>query len=49
MENIHYYIFVLAVIIVGLALIKKITGCLVKTIIFIILLAILAYIYLFLL
>ncbi len=48
MSNIGYYIFVLAVIIIGVALIKKIASCMVKTIVFIVLLAILAYAYFFL-
>jgi hypothetical protein len=49
MDNIGYYLFVLAVIIIGVVLIKKIASCMVKTIVFLVLLAILAYIYLFLL
>lgn len=49
MDNIGYYIFVLAVIIVGVALIKKIASCMVKTIVFLVLLAILAYVYFFIL
>ncbi len=47
MSNVGYYIFVLAVMIIGVALIKKIASCLVKTIVFIVLLAVLAYVYFF--
>lgn len=49
MENIQYYIFLLVVIIVGAYIIKKVSSCMIKTCILIVLLAILAYIYLFLL
>jgi hypothetical protein len=49
MDNVGYYIFVLAVIIVGAALIKRIASCMLKTVVFIVVLAILAYVYLFLL
>lgn len=49
MDNLHYYLFALVAIIVGVALIKKIASCLVKTVVFIVLLAILAYIYFYLL
>ncbi len=47
MSNVGYYIFALAVLIIGVALIKKIASCMVKTVIFILLLAALAYIYFF--
>uniref|UniRef100_A0AB33JGK1 Sulfate transporter n=4 Tax=unclassified Prevotella TaxID=2638335 RepID=A0AB33JGK1_9BACT len=40
-----YYIYVLAAIIIGFFVIKKITGCLIKAIITIALIAILAAIY----
>lgn len=49
MGNIGYYIFVLAVIIVGVALIKRIASCALKTLVFVVLIAVLAYVYLFVL
>ena len=49
MENISYYLFVLAVIIVGVAIIKKVASCMIKTAVFIVILAVLAYVYYFLL
>ena len=49
MSNIGYYVFLLVVIIVGVTLIKKMASCLIKTFIFLVLLAILAYVYYFML
>ena len=49
MSNIGYYIFVLVVIIVGVSLIKMIASCFLKSLVFIVLLAILSYVYFFLL
>lgn len=49
MDNVQYYIFLLVVIIVGVYIIKKVTSCMIKTCVLVILLAILAYAYLFLL
>ena len=45
MENIGYYIFILAAIIVAFLIIKKVTTCLVKSIGLIVLVAVLGYIY----
>jgi hypothetical protein len=45
MENITYYIAILALIIIGILVVKKIAGCLIKSVITIILLAIAAAIY----
>lgn len=40
-----YFIFVLVAIVVGVMVVKKITGCLIKAIILAVLVAALAYIY----
>lgn len=45
MQPISYYIFCIAALIVGFLLIKKITGCMIKTVIAIITAAILAAVY----
>ena len=45
MENIGYYIFILVAIIVAFLIIKKVTTCLVKSIVGIVLLAVIAYVY----
>jgi len=44
-QNIGYYLFLLAVIIIGFIVIKKVTTCLLKSAVFIVMLAVLAYIY----
>ena len=49
MENISYYVFLLVLIITGCAIIKKVASCMVKTVVFLVLLAILAFVYFFLL
>jgi hypothetical protein len=46
MDNAHYYIFLLVTLIVGCYIIKKVASCLVKTIVLLVLLAILALAYL---
>lgn len=45
MDNFGYYIFALVVLVVGFLIVKKVATCLVKTIIGILVLAILAGIY----
>lgn len=45
MDDFGYYIFALVVLVVGFLIVKKVTTCLVKTIIGILVLAILAGIY----
>lgn len=45
MDDFGYYIFALVVLVVGLLIVKKVATCLVKTIIGILVLAILAGIY----
>lgn len=45
MENITYYIFVLVAIIVGFIIIKKVTTCLIKTLLCAIVVAVLLAIY----
>lgn len=45
MENFEYYIFCIVAFIVVFLLVKKITGCLIKTAIFVVLAAVLAAIY----
>lgn len=45
MENIGYYLFLLAAVIVAFLIIKKVTTCLVKSIVGIVLLAVIAYAY----
>jgi hypothetical protein len=49
MENIGYYIFLLVAIIVGITIIKRIASCMIKSLVLVVLLAILAYAYFFLL
>jgi hypothetical protein len=43
--NIGYYIFILVAIIVAFLVIKKVTSCLIRSVVTIVLVAILAYIY----
>jgi hypothetical protein len=45
MGNIGYYIFILVAIIVAFLIIKKVASCLIRSIVAIVLVAILAYIY----
>ena len=45
MQNIGYYIFILVAIIVAFLIIKKVTTCLVRSILLIVLVAVLGYIY----
>ena len=45
MEDIGYYLFLLAAVIVAFLIIKKVTTCLVKSIVGIVLLAVIAYVY----
>lgn len=49
MSNFGYYIFLLAAIILVFVLIKKVASCMVKTVIFLVLLAAMAYIYFYVL
>ena len=44
-QNIGYYIFILVAIIVAFLIIKKVASCLIRSIVAIVLVAILAYIY----
>ena len=43
--NFTYFIFILIAVVVGVIVIKKITGCLIKTVILAIIVGMLAYIY----
>ena len=45
MENIGYYIFILVAIIVAFLIIKKVASCLIRSIVLIVLAAVLGYIY----
>ena len=45
MGNIGYYIFILVAIIVAFLIVKKVTSCLIRSVVAIVLVAILAYIY----
>lgn len=45
MENIGYFITILVAIILGVIIIKKVASCLIRSIIVLVLLAILGYIY----
>lgn len=45
MDNFGYYVFALVVLIVGFLIVKKVATCMIKTIVAIIVLAILAGIY----
>ncbi len=45
MENIGYYIFILVAIIVAFLIIKKVTTCFIKSVVLIVLAAVLGYIY----
>lgn len=45
MENFGYYIFCIVAFIVGFLLLKKITGCLIKTVLMAVIVAVLAIIY----
>lgn len=45
MENFGYYLLMLAAVIAGIYVIKKIASCLIKTIVFVIMLAILSVAY----
>ena len=45
MTDLHYYIFVLVAIIIGVVVIKKVTGCIIRLVVVLGLLAALAYVY----
>jgi len=45
MENIEYYLFMLAAIIVAFLIIKRVVSCLVRSIVLIVLSVVLGYIY----
>jgi hypothetical protein len=45
MENIGYYLFILVAIIVAFLIIKKVTTCLIKSVVLIVLVAVLAFVY----
>ena len=45
-ENIAYVVFAVLAVIVGIALIKKFASCLIRMVVFLLMLAALAYIYL---
>ncbi|MBQ8158307.1 MAG: hypothetical protein IJ081_04725 [Prevotella sp.] len=49
MDNVGYYIFLIVAIILGVTIIKKVASCLIKTLVFLVLLAIMGYIYFFVL
>ena len=45
MENIGYYLFMLAAIIVAFLIVKRVVSCLVRSVVLIVLVAVLGYIY----
>lgn len=45
MENLSYYIFCIVALIVGVFIIKKVAGCLIRTVIFAVIVAALAVVY----
>jgi hypothetical protein len=45
MGNIGYYIFILVAIIVAFLIVKKVTSCLIRSVVAVVLVAVLAYIY----
>ena len=45
MDNIGYYIFILVAIIVAFLIIKKVPSCLIRSVVAIVLVAVLGYIY----
>ena len=45
MSSLSYFIFVLVAIIIGVVVVKKVTGCLIRLVVVSMLLAILAYLY----
>ena len=45
MSSLSYFIFVLVAIIIGVVVIKKVTGCLIRFVVVSVLLAVLAYLY----
>lgn len=47
MENVSYYIAALLMIIIGFLVVKRVAGCLVRTIVTLVLLAVLAALYYF--
>ncbi len=47
MSNFGYYIFLLAFIIIGCYVIKKVTSCMIKTVVFFVLILVMACVYYF--
>lgn len=45
MGNIGYYIFILVAIIVAFLIVKKVTSCLIRSVVAVVLVAVLTYIY----
>ncbi len=45
MSSLSYFIFVLVAIIIGVVVVKKVTGCVIRLVVVMVLLAILAYLY----
>ena len=45
MSSLSYFIFALVAIIIGVVVVKKVTGCLIRLVVVSVLLAILAYLY----
>ncbi len=45
MENIGYYLFMLAAIVVAFLIVKRVVSCLVRSVVLIVLVAVLGYIY----
>ncbi|MGN1374941.1 MAG: hypothetical protein ACI4V5_00140 [Prevotella sp.] len=45
MENFMYYIFCLIALVIGIVLFKKVAGCLIKTIVFAVIIAALAVVW----
>jgi hypothetical protein len=45
MENIGYYLFLLAVIVVGFIIVKRVASCMIRSIVLIVVLLALAFVY----
>lgn len=45
MENITYYIVALLMLIIGITVIKKVAGCLIRTVVTLVLVTLLAFLY----
>lgn len=45
MDNIYFYVFCIVAIIIGISLIKKFVGCMIRSAIFLIIIAAIAFVY----